>query len=254
VKVSAVIITLNEEINIARALRSVAWADEVLVIDSGSTDRTVEIAESIGARVIHRDWSGFSDQKQFGTDEAQHDWVVSLDADEEVSPELRSEIASIGDLTKYAGFRIPRLSFYMGRAIRHSGWYPDLQLRLFDRRQARWNGAVIHESVSATGPVGRLRSDIHHFSVENAAHHHRMIGERYAPLAAKQMFDAGRRTGPLRIAFAGPAAFIRSYILKLGFLDGLAGFVIARFAAHHAFLKHLMLHEIQKLGAPNSAE
>lgn len=245
-KVSAVIITLNEESNIERALRSVTWADEVLVIDSGSTDRTVEIAESSGARVVHRDWTGFSDQKQFGADEAKNDWIFSLDADEEVSDSLREEIVAMAEGSEKAGFRIPRLSFYMGRAIRHSGWYPDLQLRLFDRRKARWNGAIIHESVSATGAVGRIRGDIYHFSVENAAHHHRMIGERYSPLAAEQMFRDGRRTGPMKIALAGPAAFVRSYVMKLGFLDGMPGFAIARFAAHHAFLKHLMLYERQR--------
>lgn len=244
-KVSAVIITLNEEANISRAVRSVAWADEILVIDSGSTDRTVEIAESVGSRVVHRNWTGFSDQKQFGTDEAKHDWILSLDADEVVSDDLRTEVGALADAATYAGFRIPRLSFYMDRPIRHSGWYPDLQLRLFDRRRARWNGALIHESVVADGTVGRLKSELLHFSVENAAHHHRMIGERYAPLAAEQMFASGRRTGPLKIAFAGPAAFIRSYVLKLGFLDRLPGFAIARFAAHHAFLKHLMLYERQ---------
>ena len=135
----------------------------------------------------------------------------------------------------------------MGREIRHSGWYPDRQLRLFDRRHARWNGALIHESVKADDAVRvkDLKGDILHFSGEDAAHHHRMIGERYAPLSARQAYDRGRRTSILKIAIAAPSSFVSSYFLKLGILDGFPGFVIAKFAAHHAFLKNLMLWELQ---------
>jgi len=247
VKISAVIITFNEEANIADAISSVAFADEILVIDSKSEDATTEIANTLGANVIIRDWPGFSEQKQFGTDNAAHDWIFSLDADERVSPSLASEIKAIKESGPPAdGFTISRLSTYMGREIRHSGWYPDRQLRLFDRRKARWNGREIHESVemSQGAKTTGLHGDILHFSVENAAHHHRMIGERYAPLAAQRMFRTGRRTSTLGVVIAGPAAFFRSYFLKLGFLDGFPGFCIARFAAHHAYLKHLMLWEM----------
>lgn len=246
-KISAVIIAGNEEKNIARAVDSVSWADEVLVIDSESDDRTREIAGDHGARVIVRPWEGFSAQKQFAVDSAMNEWIFSLDADEEVSPALRDELLRIKSQgePEFAGFRIPRLSFYMGRPIRHGGWYPDRQLRLFDRRRARWKQVLIHESVEASGPVGSLRADIFHFSVDDVSHHHRMIGERYAPLAAESMFAAGRRTSALRLMTAGGIAFIQSYFIKLGFLDGVAGFVIARFAAHHAFLKHSILYEKQ---------
>jgi glycosyltransferase involved in cell wall biosynthesis len=249
VKVSAVIITYNEGKNILAALESVSWADEVIVVDSNSTDQTVTIAAENGAKVIVRDWPGFSAQKQFGTDAAAHDWILSLDADERVPPPLRDEIRAIDTAGALAdGYRIPRLSFYMGREIRHSGWYPDRQLRFFDRRKGRWNGRTIHESVemSQGAKIADLRSDIHHFSVESAVHHHQMIGERYAPLGALQMFKNGRTTSRFKIASAGPIAFVRSYVFKLGFLDGFPGFCIARYAAYHAYLKHLLLLEMQE--------
>jgi glycosyltransferase involved in cell wall biosynthesis len=246
VKISAVIITLDEEKNLGRALASVEWADEIVVVDSGSTDGTARVAEAAGARFIVREWPGFGKQKQFATDAAANDWIFSLDADEEVSAELRDEILALrSSEPAFDGFSVPRLSFYMGRAIRHGGWYPDRQTRLFDRRKARWREREIHESVALDGAAGKLRGDLRHFSVESAAHHHSMIGERYAPLSASQMFADGRRTSALRVAAAGPAAFIRSYFIRFGFLDGFAGFCIARFAAHHAFLKHLMLLELQ---------
>lgn len=254
-KISAVIIAGNEEEKIGDAIRSVDWADEVLVIDSESADRTREISEKLGARVISRAWPGFSAQKQFGAESAVYDWIFSLDADERVSDELKREIEElrVGVGNGAAdGYRIPRLSYYMGRPIRHSAWYPDWQLRLFDRRKGRWSEALIHESVKMddSAKVEKLRGQIIHYSVENALHHHTMIGERYAPLAARQMFERGKRTSRLRIATVGPLAFFSSYILKGGFFDGFAGYCIARFAAHHAFMKHLCLWEIQNQDAP----
>lgn len=247
-KISAVIITFNEEQNIEDAIRSVSWADEVIVVDSESTDRTRELAESLGATVFVNPWPGFSAQKQYAVDRAGHDWILSLDADERVSKELEEEIRGIQQVGAQAdGYRIPRLSYYMGRAIKHGGWYPDMQLRLFDRRKGRWNGALIHESFALqNGNVsGRLKGDLIHYSVENAAHHQRMIAERYAPLGARKMYEEGRRTSPLNAVFSSWFAFIRAYFLKLGFLDGFAGLCIAYFAAHHAFMKHLLLIEMQ---------
>lgn len=248
-KISAVIIAFNEERHIADAIRSVDWTDEVIVVDSESTDSTREIAASLGARVIVNPWPGFSEQKQFATDQASNDWILSLDADERVSDELRKEIAQIREGNDIAdGYRIPRLSYYMGRPIRHGGWYPDLQLRLFDRKKGRWNGAVIHESVKMRddADVRRLRSDIVHHTVESATHHQKMIAERYAPLGAQKMLAEGRQTSPLKTVFSAWFAFIRSYFLKLGFLDGFAGFCIAYFAAHNTFSKHLLLMDMQK--------
>jgi glycosyltransferase involved in cell wall biosynthesis len=250
-KISATIITLNEETNIRDACESVAWADEIIVVDAHSTDSTREIAESCGARVINREWPGFAAQKQFATEQAAHDWVFSLDADERVSDELKASIdvlLQMPDGQPVDCYRIARRSYYQGRWIRGGGWYPDWQMRLFRKSKGHWSPRHIHESVKMDegARMGLLDGDILHYSVKDSAHHHRMIGERYAPLAAQQMFEEGRRTSSIKIATAGPAAFVRSFILKGGFRDGLAGLTIARFAAHHAFLKHVMLWEKQK--------
>ena len=249
-KISTVIIAHNEEAKIADAINSVIWADEILLVDSESTDQTREIAESLGAKVIVQKWLGFSKQKQFAVDSAENDWILSLDADEQISEKLKTEILELKNLSadKLAdGYKIPRLSIYMNRPIRHSGWYPDWQLRFFNRTKGKWKDVIIHESVEmqSDAKIGKLSKDILHLSVENAAHHHRMIGERYAPLAAKQMFERGKRTSPFKIAFSAWSTFVQTYFLKLGFLDGFAGFSIAYFAAHHAFLKHLLLYEMQ---------
>jgi glycosyltransferase involved in cell wall biosynthesis len=255
VQISAVLISFNEESNIARAIESVKWADEVLVVDSESTDGTREIAERLGARVIVRPWPGFAAQKQFAVESASFDRIFSLDCDEQVSPELAGAIKSLNGQEEVAdGYRVSRLAFYMGRAIRHSGWYPDRQLRLFDRRAGGWKEVVVHESVEMApgSSIGVLRGDLFHFTVTNAGEHHRMIGERYAPLGAQKMFESGRTTNVFKTAFAGPAAFFRSYFAKLGFLDGLPGFCIAWFAAHNAALKHLLLREMQSAETPRN--
>jgi len=250
-KISAVIITFNEEDNIRAACESVSWADEILVVDSESTDSTREIALACGARVLNRPWPGFSAQKQFATDSATHDWIFNLDADERVSDELKASITSLRGSQSgpsASGFRIPRRTFYMNRWIKGGGWYPNYQLRLFDRRRGRWRERLIHESVvmNEGARVETLLGDLLHYTVQDAAEHQRLIGERYAPLSARQMFNDGKRTSSIRIALAGPSAFLRSFILKGGFRDGLAGLAIANFAAHHDFLKHSLLWEIQR--------
>jgi glycosyltransferase involved in cell wall biosynthesis len=247
-KISTTIITLNEESHIKAACESAGWADEIVVVDSESTDATREIAEACGARVITNPWPGFGAQKQFAVEQAQHEWIFSLDADERVSDDLKKSIESLKQKSDLAdGYQIARRTFYQGRWIRGGGWYPDRQLRLFRKSKGHWKQRHIHESVTMDpgARVERLSGDLLHYTSENAAHHHRMIGERYAPLAARQMFEEGRRTSVLGVASAGPAAFIRSLILKGGLRDGFAGFTIASFAAHHAFLKHLMLWEKQ---------
>lgn len=250
-KISAVIISYNEEKNIADAVRSVGWADEILVVDSESTDQTRAIAESLKAKVLTRKWQGFSKQKQFAADSATHDWIFSLDADERVSDQLREEILQLkyqSELDLADGYKIPRLTFYMNRWIRHGGWHPDWQMRFFDRRKGKWKDVLIHESVKLTknSRLEKLRGNILHYSIPDADYHNRMIATRYAPLAARQMFERGRTTSPTKIFTAGLTTFLQTYILKLGFLDGLAGFCIARFAAYHAFLKHLLLWEMQQ--------
>jgi len=253
IRISATIITFNEESTIKAACESVSWADEIVVVDSSSTDTTREIATNSGARVIVNAWPGFGAQKQFAVEQAKHDWIFSLDADERVSDELRASIAKLGDSPAADGYLISRRTFYQNRWIRGGGWYPDRQLRLFNRTKGRWKQRHIHESVTMDegARVDNLQGDLLHYTSPGAAHHHRIIGERYAPLAAQQMFEEGRRASILGVASAGPAAFIRSFILKGGFRDGFAGFTIASFAAHHAFLKHLMLWEKQAANHTN---
>jgi glycosyltransferase involved in cell wall biosynthesis len=249
VKITAAIIAFNEEKNIVDAIESVRWADEIIVVDSESTDRTRELAAAAGATVLVNPWPGFSAQKQFAVDHAENDWIFSLDADERVSDKLETEILEIAKSPDSAdAYRIPRMSIYMGRRIRHGGWYPDWQLRLFDRRNGRWKNVPVHESVEMEHwvKVRKLSGDILHYSVEGPQHHHTMIGERYAPLAAEQMYANGRRTSRLKAVVAAWAAFIRAYFVKAGFLDGFPGFCIAYFAAHHALMKHLILLELQE--------
>lgn len=249
-KITATIITLNEAEHIRATCESVAWADEILVVDSGSTDATCEIARACGARVIEREWPGFAAQKQFAAEQARHEWIFSLDADEQVSDELQASIEGLlftNEAQLADGYFMARRAFYMGRWIRGGGWYPDRQLRLYKKSHGRWQGAYIHETVKMNpdARVEVLRGDLLHYPGSDAGEHHRLIGERYAPLAARQMFEQGQRTSPAKIAVMGPAVFIRSFLLKGGFRDGLVGFSIAAFAAHHAFLKYLMLWELQ---------
>jgi glycosyltransferase involved in cell wall biosynthesis len=249
-KISATIITFNEERNIKEACESVSWADEIIVVDSNSTDATRELAQAAGARVITNDWPGFGAQKQFAVEQAQYEWIISIDADERVSDELRASIESLKkeETSVSDGYLVPRRTQYQGRWIRGGGWYPDHQLRFFRKSKGHWKIRHIHESVTmdAGAKVSTLHGDLLHYTAQDAAYHHRMIGERYAPLSAQQMFEEGRRTSTMKVAVAGPAAFIRSFILKGGFRDGFAGFTIATFAAHHAFLKNLMLWELQQ--------
>src|SRR5215208_3728415 len=193
-KISATIITLNEQSNIKAACDSVAWADEIVVVDSNSTDATRELAEACGARVITNTWPGFGAQKQFAVDQAQHEWIFSLDADERVSDELRNSIDNLRHTSESEladGYEMARRTYYQQRWIRGGGWYPDRQLRLFKKSQGHWKRRLIHESVTMNrgASVARLAGDLLHYTSTDAAHHHRMIGERYAPLAARQMFE-----------------------------------------------------------------
>lgn len=247
-KISAVIIAFNEENKIADAIRSVTWADEILVVDSESTDSTREIAEGLGAKVIVEKWRGFSAQKQFATDQASHDRIFSLDADERVSDELTDEIIKLRDSRVVSdGYRISRLTTYLGRNIRHCGWYPDWQLRFFDRTKGRWKDVAVHESVEmvAETKTSKLNGDILHLSIDSVKQHAEMIHSRYAPLSAEAMLARGTRTSPMMIALSPVVTFLQTYVIKAGFLDGFAGLVISYFAAYNVFLKHLLLWERQ---------
>ena len=196
-KISATIITFNEAENIRASCESVAWADEIVVVDSESTDATREIATECGARVITRPWPGFAEQKQFAAEAATHRWIFSLDADERVSEELRTSIEKLrntDDADLADGYLIARRAFYMGQWIRGGGWYPDRQLRLYRKARGRWVGPYIHEAVKLDegGRLETLNGDILHYTVNDAATHHRLIGERYAPLAARKLMLQGQ--------------------------------------------------------------
>ena len=245
-KITATVITLNEEHNIAAALESLSWADEIIVVDSESTDDTVEIARRFTDRVLVQPWPGYSAQKNFAASQAANDWIFSVDADERVSEELTREIEQLksGGNPQAAGFEMPRLTFYLGRWIKHSGWYPDYKLRLYDRNRARWRGEFVHETLEADGEVARFHGNILHYTVRDASEHHLRM-DRYTTLAAKQAFALAERASLSSILFSPLAVFLRSYVFKLGFLDGIQGLAIARFAAHYEFLKKLKLWEMR---------
>jgi len=245
-KVSVTIITKNEAADIAAALDSVAWADERIVVDSRSTDETVAIAGRHGARVVSREWPGYAAQKNHAASLAKNDWILSIDADERVSPELAAEITTtLAQEPAARGYRMPRVTFHLGRWIRTTDWYPDTQLRLYDRRAAAWTGRYVHEGVRVRGSVGRLRHELQHYAYRDVAEHMETI-ERYTTLAAKQMFEDGRRAGFLHIAVHPRLAFLRNYILKRGVLDGTPGLIISRMNAHYVFLKFAKLWELER--------
>ena len=238
---SVTIITRDEAQNIEACLQSVAWADERIVVDCGSRDDTVARAQRAGARVIEREWPGYAAQKNVASAEAAHDWILSVDADERVTPALAEEIrARLASTPPEAGFRIPRVTFHLGRWIRTTDWYPDPQLRLYDRRRARWQARRVHESVNADGPVGYLSSELQHYAYRDISHHHATM-DRYTTLAADEMFEAGRRAGALDLVVHPPAAFLRNYVLRRGALDGFPGLIISAMNAHYVFLKFAKL-------------
>lgn len=240
------IITLNEAATIAAAIESVSFADEVLVVDSHSTDDTVAVARAAGARVIVRDWPGYIAQKNFAAAEASHDWILSLDADERVTPPLADEIRGLlAGTPPCAGYRVPRLSRYLGRWIRSTDWYPDYQLRLYDRRQAEWVGRYVHESVKARGPVQDLHHDLLHYTYRDVSHHLQTI-DRYTTLAARQMFEDGRRAGLRHLCLNPPAAFVRNYVLRGGFRDGRVGLIVSLLNSYYVLLKFVKLWERQQ--------
>jgi glycosyltransferase involved in cell wall biosynthesis len=244
-KITATVITLNEEHNIADALESLSWADEIVVVDSESTDRTVEIARGFTDRILVRPWPGYSAQKNFAAEQAANDWIFSLDADERVSNGLADEIARLkgGAEPEAAGFEMSRLTFYLGRWIKHSGWRPDYKLRLYNRKRAGWRGDYVHETLDVDGEIERLSGDILHYTVRDASEHHLRM-DRYTTLAAEQSLSQGKHASPFWLLVSPTAVFLRSYIFELGFLDGVPGLAIARFAAHYEFLKNLKLREM----------
>jgi glycosyltransferase involved in cell wall biosynthesis len=236
-KLSVTVITRNEAANIAAVLASAAWADEIVVVDSESSDDTAAIARHAGARVEVRPWPGYSEQKNYASSIAANDWILSLDADERVTPQLAAEIqALLANDPPRRGYRVPRISHYLGRWIRGTDWYPDYQLRLYDRRAGRWNGRRVHESVTLDGEPGLLQHDLQHFPYKDISDHLATI-DRYTTLAAEQMRADGRIPSLAGVALHPPFAFLRNYVLRGGFRNGAAGLIVSGLNSYYVFLK-----------------
>lgn len=249
-KVSVTVITKNEAADISAALSSVRWADEIIVIDSESEDDTVAIARQFTDRVVVKPWPGYVAQKNHAALLAAHDWILSIDADERVTPGLAQEIQRALVNPTHAAYRMPRVTFHLGRWIRTTDWYPDSQLRLYDRRRARWTGQYVHEGVSVDGTVGDLGGELEHYAYRDISDHLETI-DRYTTYAARQMHESGRHANLLQLAGHPPLAFLRNYIAKGGIRDGIPGFIISSLNAYYVFLKFAKLRE---LGSASSAQ
>lgn len=249
-KLSACIITFNEADRITACLRSLEFCDEIIVVDSHSTDATRELSTALGARVIERDWPGYRSQKQFAVDAAGNDWVLCLDADERVTAALGAEIVALRarGFAGAAGWSVPRITDYFGRFLRHGNAYPDRLVRLFDRRRGGWRGDEIHENTRIDGPVRRLSGHLEHYSYRSLTDHLDRM-QRYADLMAQAMYARGRRCGLAPVLLNPLWRFVRGYLLRLGFLDGWRGLVFALIEANYVRRKYLGLF-VRSRGLP----
>ena len=247
--VSAIVVCFNEERNIGACLQSLRWCDEIIVVDSFSTDRTLEICRQYTDRIVQRQWSGYRDQKAFAHSLATKDWVLLVDSDERVTPELRAEIqeALRSCDSKCAAFAVPRLVFYLERWWWRGDWYPDYDVRLFRRDRATWGGTDPHEKILVDGKVRRLGNALHHFSYRDIEDHVQRIN-RFTSISSQELFKARRRWRLGDALFRPAFRFFRFYILKRGFLEGFAGFYAAVMAAVYVFLKYAKLWEIELNG------
>ena len=241
---SVAIITLNAAAQLEACLKSARFADEIVVVDSGSNDGTQALAERHGARVIQQDWLGFGPQKQFAVEQASHDWVLCLDADERVTPQLQASIENALKNPSTAAFRFPRKNRFLGRYLKHGEGYPDWSLRLFDRRQARWSADAVHEKVETQCRIGELPGDLLHDSAESLAAY-LAKQNRYTTLAADMAFAAGKRAGFARIVFSPLLRFLKFYFVRQGFRDGLPGLVHIAIGCFNSFVKYSKMLERQ---------
>lgn len=244
---SVCIMTFNEERNIRDCLASVAWADEIVVVDSFSADATPQICREAGARVVQREWAGYNAQREFALQQATHEWALALDADERVTPELAREIQDVlrSRQGRFAGFTIPRLPFYLGRWIRHGGWYPDRKLRLVRKSLAKAVGVEPHDRIEVTGDVGRLRGDLLHYTYRDLSDHLHRI-DKFTTAAAEEMMKQGVGMPLFHMLTRPQGRFLRMYVLRLGFLDGVPGLVVAALSACYVFLKYAKLWEMRR--------
>lgn len=254
--VSATIITRNEAAHIEDCIRSLWFADEIVVVDSCSTDDTRAIAEGLGAHVIEQEFLGHVRQKQLAVDRARHDWIFSIDADERVSPELADALRSalesssrepsaIGSDT-VVGFFVPRHTFYLGRFIDHGGWWPEWRLRLFDRRSAKWGGTDPHDHVVISGKTERLDGELVHFNYRDLSHHVEKI-DSYSAIIADRRTTAGERASVWKLLTRPPLRFLKMFLLRGGFRDGTRGFIVAWMGAFYVFMKYAKLWEKQRV-------
>jgi glycosyltransferase involved in cell wall biosynthesis len=246
VPVSILVITRNEEANIAECLASAAWAREIVVVDAESTDRTVELARASNAKVFVEPWRGYAGAKQFALDRCSEPWVLWLDADERVTPELAEEIATaVVKDEPLAAYRMGRRAYFLGKWIRHCGWYPAPVARLFRRDRARFGEERVHESLRVDGPIGRLRSDLLHFTDRTLDGYFEKFN-RYTTLAAEDLASRGERASMSDLLLRAPFTFFRMYVLQLGVLDGYHGFLVSALSAAYVLVKYAKLRELAR--------
>ena len=241
---SVVLITRNAAAQLPECLASVAFADEVVIVDSGSTDGTVALAERYGARVIKKEWQGYGRQKQFAVEQAANDWVLCLDADERVSPELAANLVRALDAPSAPVYRMARRNRFLGRWLKHGEGYPDWSPRLFDRRQARWSDDTVHEKVLYAATPGTLEGDLLHDSAEDLGRYLEKQN-RYTTLAAQELYRRGQHGGLTRLLLSPMVRFFKFYFLRLGFLDGLPGLLHVSIGCMNSFMKYAKLIELR---------
>jgi len=243
--ISVILITKDAAAHVERALRSVAWAQERIVVDAGSSDGTVALATPLATRVETRAWSGYGDQKNHAASLASHDWVLSLDADEAITDALRTQIAALATRPEAAAFRMPRVTWYLGRWIRSTDWYPDRAVRLYDRRRAQWDDRPVHEALIVQGRIGDLTGEIEHRPYADVAEHLSRMNH-YTTLAAAQMHAAGRQARGWHLVVHPVAAFLRNYIARGGFRDGVPGLIVSMLGGVYVLQKYVKLWERQR--------
>jgi len=252
-KLSAVVIVKNEERNLTRCLESLQFADEIIVVDTGSTDKTPIIARELGAKVYHIEWNGFGPAKKNAVDNATGEWILSIDADEEITPVLASEITkAIGSNQDFTGYYIPRKTNFLGRWINHSRWYPDYVLRLFRKDKGQFTDSLVHEKVILHGETGKFRNYIKHYSYPDTKTFFDKL-DRYSTLSAQELLKKGRKFSVFALICKTVASFCRHYITGAGFLDGLEGFIIAVLSAYGVFIRYVKLYYLEKTSHKNES-